>query len=758
MRREQRLALLVLVLGVYLVSLYALYQLGLSKTMRINDYISDECWYISSGINVARKVLGLSIVPRINSSYAEYTIVYNSSCGVDGALDEVIRYAPLALVDKVDYDKIDAFTVLVPLNETRGMNELVKLASQGNTSCVKDVFPGILPDAEDVNTYLNTEHPPLVKYVLGLLAWHYGFRFSVFRVASFVMGALALLSIALIVYRSLLEWRRAAIVAIAVPIFLVIMDKSIQAMSSVAMLDIYAASLDALAAALIAYDRGLAAAIAIGLAASAKYTGIFPLPGLLLYEKLRGGSTRKILAELLIPVVIVSILWAPFAIKYGLSWVIDQIIGAIRWDTTSRPLNGPPSTNPLGLLLGRNVFILYYIGNKPFLEAAAHPAVTLPALVLSLFGLPGLLIAACRTRLPRWGAWAAGIATMYLSAIGGYVAVYLAGNHTLYSFYGVQLSVLAGAVLASYYAYMVAADELSKEPIRKCACSQAAQSWLPVLLVTTGLGLGLWLYGLYPLSPLIPGIEPISTYVYSTLGSKIAKILVIAATWLLYSAIAYRIKGPSPCSWRKLGAQIATWIPVGMASVASPVALFAPIAALLTIVEKPGIVDGVVSGLLLPLPGIGLGGRSKGFILGFLAGYVAALLLVIKPSYIENNIAVIVAAVVAGLLIALLRDTYTRLGLVAIPSPSLIAAIASLITVSEKASLAILPPLFIVAAAAYTGNKLLALAAPPAFIALYHLLRTRLVTSKESSPGLGRAITGGDDNESSDGESSEALA
>ncbi len=257
---------------------------------------------------------------------------------------------------------------------------------------------------------------------------------------------------------------------------------------------------------------------------------------------------------------------------------------------------------------------------------------------------------------------------------------------------------------------------------------------------------------------MIPGIEPISTYVYSTLGSKIAKILVIAATWLLYSAIAYRIKGPSPCSWRKLGAQIATWIPVGMASVASPVALFAPIAALLTIVEKPGIVDGVVSGLLLPLPGIGLGGRSKGFILGFLAGYVAALLLVIKPSYIENNIAVIVAAVVAGLLIALLRDTYTRLGLVAIPSPSLIAAIASLITVSEKASLAILPPLFIVAAAAYTGNKLLVLAAPPAFIALYHLLRTRLVTSKESSPGLGRAITGGDDNESSDGESSEALA
>ena len=748
---------LLVIIVVYIMSIYALYELGLSKTMGINDYISDECWYISSGINVARKVLGLTIVPRINSSYAEYTVVYNSSCGVDGALDEVIRYAPLALVDKVDYDKIDAFTVLVPLNETKGMNELGRLASRGNTSCVKDVFPGILPDAEDVNNYLNTEHPPLVKYVLGLLAWHYGFCFTVFRVASFVMGALALLSIALIAYRSLLEWRKAAIVAIAVPIFLVIMDKSVQAMSSVAMLDIYVAGLDVLAAALIAYDRGLSAAVAIGLAASAKYTGIFPLPGLLLYEKLRGGSARKILAELIVPVIVVAAFWAPFALKYGPGWVVNEIMGALKWHTTSRPSGGPPSTNPLGLLLGRDVFVLYYVGDKPFLEAAAHPAVTLPALVLSLFGLPGLLIAACRARLPRWGAWAAGIATMYLSAIGGYVAVYVAGNHTLYSFYGVQLSVLAGAVLASYYAYMVAADELSKEPIRECACSPAARSWLPVLLVTTGLGLGLWLYGLYPLSPLVPGIEPISTYLYSTLGSKIAKILVIAATWLLYSAIAYRIKGPSPCTWRKLGAQIATWIPVGMASVASPVALFAPIAALLTIIERPGIVDGLVSGLLLPLPSIGLGGRNKRFMLGFLAGYVAALLLVIKPSYIESHAAVIVAAGAAGLLIALLRDTYTRLGLVAVPSPSLVAATPSLITVSDKASLAILPPLGIVAAAACTGNKLLALAAPPVFLALYYLLRTRLVTSEESPQGLGEASAEEGGNEPSDEESGGAL-
>ena len=717
--------LLLIIIAIYVVSVYALYELGLAKSIKINDYISDECWYISSGINVARKVLGLTIVPRINSTYAEYTVVYNSSCGVDGALSEVIKYAPLALVDKVDYDKIDAFTILVPLNETQGMKYLSKAVNEGNTSCVTDVFPGILPDAENVNTYLNTEHPPLVKYVLGLLAWHYGFRFSVFRIASFVMGSLGLLSIVLIVYRSLLEWRKAALVAIIVPLFVVYMDKAVQSMSAVAMLDIYAASLDALAAALMAYNRGLLSATVIGLAASAKYTGLFPLPGLLLYEKLRGGSLKKMLLELLIPIVVVAAFWAPFALRYSPGWVVNEIIGALKWHTTSRPSGGPPSTTPIGLLLGRDVFVLYYVGDKPFLEAAAHPAVTLPALVLSLFGLPGLLIAACRARLPRWGAWAAGVAAMYLSAVGGYVAVYLAGNHTLYSFYGVQLSILAGTVLASYYAYMVAADEFAKEPIGECACSPAARSWLPVILVTIGLGLGLWLYGLYPLSPLIPGIEPISTYVYSTVGSKVAKLLVITATWLLYSAIAYRVKGPSPCSLRGLGAQIATWVPAGVASTSSPVALFAPIAALLTIIERPGLIDGLVSGLLLPLPSIGLAGKNKEFIAGFLAGYVAALVLVIKPSYIESHLAVLVAAGAAGILVTILRDTFVRLGLAAAPSPSLLAASVSLIAFSEKTSLIVLSTLGVVAAAAYMENSIVALVAPLVFLALYYMFRVR---------------------------------
>ena len=746
MSRREKLLLLVAVLLVYLASLYALYDLGLSRTIGIRDYISDECWYISSGINVARKILGLSIVPRINSSYAEYTIVYNSSCGVDGALGVVVRYAPLALVDKVDYEKIDAFTVVVPLNETRGMEELAERVSSGGSGCVLDVFPGVLPDAENVNTYLNTEHPPLVKYVLGLLAWHYGFRFSVFRVASFAMGALGLFAIALLAYRSVALWRRAALLAIAVPLFLVVMDKAVQSMSAVAMLDIYAASLDAVAAALMAYDHGVAASVALGLAASAKYTGLFPLPGLLLYEKLRGSSTKRIVLELAIPFLVVAAFWAPFAVKKGPVWVIDEIIGAIKWHTTSRPAGGPPSTNPLGLLLGRDVFVLYYVGDKPYLEAAAHPAVTLPALVLAVFGLPGLLVAACRGRLPRWGAWSAGVAAMYLSAIGGYVATYLAGNHTLYSFYGVQLSLLSGAVLVTYYGYMLAADELAKRPIRECLCSEASRAWLPVLFTTLGIGAGLWLYGLYPVKPMLPAIEPIEAYIAGTLGGKIAKLLVIAATWLLYSAIAYRVRGPSPCIARGLGALALTWLSAGAVSLLSPAALFAPVAALIIVLEKPGIVDGLVSGALLPLPMIGLAGRNKEFMASFLTGYLAVLLLVVRTSYLVTHIHVVVAGLAAGAAAALLRDPYIRASLLATPSPSLVAANASATNRYTASSLAMAAAALVLIYSARSGAKALAPVAPIVFLAIYLAAKRRAtqqtITMEEDEENIAGGDTG----------------
>ncbi|BEP16664.1 hypothetical protein PYJP_00160 [Pyrofollis japonicus] len=708
--------ILIIVAVTLYVALLTLYSNGLERTLKINDYISDECWYVSSGINVARKVLGLHIIPYVNESYAVYTIVYEESCGVDGAYSEVIEYSPLALIGKVGYEKISAFTVYVPINETKGMDKLYEAAESGNTSCVRDVFPGILPDAENVNEYLNTEHPPLVKYVLGIIAWREGFRFPAFRWPSFIMAAIGLAAITAIAVRSISIWRRAALLSVAVPLFLAYIDKSVQAMSSVAMLDIYAASLDAVAAALIAYDRGLAASVVLGLAGSAKYTGLFPLPGLIVYEWLRGRK-KELVVELFLSFLVIALFWAPFALRYGVGWVFSEIVGALKWHTTSRPPGGPPTTDPLGLLLGRVAFVLYYVGDKPYLEAAAHPAITLPALVLAAFGLPGALLAACRGQPGKWVPWSTGLATMYVSAIAGYAATYIAGNHTLYSFYAVQLSMLAAAVLAAYSAQLAASDELAMKSIKLCAYSPPARRWGAIIAVTAGMAVGLKLYGLYPLRDIIPILYPVGEYVEQVSGDKVAKLILLAATWLIYSALAYRAGAPQPCNKKALLRLIIPWFLAGAVSTSSPSALFAPIAALLAIIRERKILDGLVAGILLPLPAVAIGGRSTGFATAFLAGYGIVTLLVFKTSYVLSNLALIILVAAFYITAAILvNNAWYRIALASIPYPGLLAATAPMSSETRGATASALALTTIVAALLVPGATMLAFLAPLVFI------------------------------------------
>jgi len=259
-------------LAFYVASVILLYHYGLAKTVHIRDYISDECWYVSSAVNVARKVLGLHIVPRVNGSYAVYTTVYNpSECNSTGLLALLQGYVPGFTVART-YSKLDAVAVYVPVNYSGRVEKLA------GTGCVVDVVPGLMPDESNINEYLNTEHPPLVKLLFALLLYAYGFRLDVLRFASFAFAAAGLAGVYAVAYWALRRWGVEAIPALVIPLSVVVFDRSVQSMSSVAMLDVYAASLDTIAIALLLYGRPLAASLAVGLAGAAKYTGLFPLP------------------------------------------------------------------------------------------------------------------------------------------------------------------------------------------------------------------------------------------------------------------------------------------------------------------------------------------------------------------------------------------------------------------------------------------------------------------------------------------------
>jgi predicted membrane-bound dolichyl-phosphate-mannose-protein mannosyltransferase len=105
-----------------------------------------------------------------------------------------------------------------------------------------------------------------------------------------------------------------------------------------------------------------------------------------------------------------------------------EIISALSWHTTSRP-PGPTASTPLDWLFMQNSFALHV---NPDVYASGTPAY-LAALIYALYKRDDVSI-------------------LFLSTYGGYWLVYLAGNHTLYSYYTAHFSPLAHILLAELFA------------------------------------------------------------------------------------------------------------------------------------------------------------------------------------------------------------------------------------------------------------------------------------------------------------------
>ncbi|KSW11588.1 hypothetical protein CF15_01780 [Pyrodictium occultum] len=613
-----------LVLVVYLASLLTLYVEGLNKTLGIDDYISDEVWYIPASVNVARKVLGWSMVPRVNASHAVYTVFYNPG-DCSGAEASVLLHSllPGSAITSRRYEKIHVLVVVVPVGE-----HSLALSLPRRSTCFTDVVPGVMPDEENIDNYLNTEHPPLVKYILAAVMRARGFSFPALRWASFAAAALGLAAVAA---SALWAMRRSppvlgALAALA-PLALAALDRSVQSMSAVAMLDVYAAGLDAAAAAALLYDRPLLAAVFTGLAGSAKYTGLFPLPAILVYALLRRERPGRTLLLASIPILVVLALWAPFIHWMGPARWLNEMLGALRWHTTSRPPGGPPSTGPLGLLLGTPGFTLYYLGGKPYLVAASSPLVTLPALLAAAALLLAAGLEACLGLRPRPGPAAASAALV--SAVLGYAAVYAAGNHTLYNFYGVQLSMLSGVVLAASPAARPEARILGVESTRLCLASDTGVRWLAGLSASVGALASAALAHGAPWPGWAAGEAPLLAALAS--GGKLARLLLAASAASFYLVLGYRLAPLHHLPGRRSPLLVAgSWLALGLLAYTGPAGVFAPVLAVAAS-AGPGLLDGLAAGLLAPSPlYAGLAGlqgdrlRRGLYLLGMAAGLAAA--------------------------------------------------------------------------------------------------------------------------------------
>ncbi|MGC9071646.1 MAG: glycosyltransferase family 39 protein [Acidilobus sp.] len=289
---------------------------------------------------------------------------------------------------------------------------------------------------ETASNYYNFEHPPLGKYIIAAAMALLGDRPFNWRVPSIVMASL----IPLIIYVGL-AWGRGprwALIATAAGV-LASADHILIAMGSVAMLDIYAAFFFSLAIVAAFRERFLLSSVLEGLAWASKETA---LPGLLaiwVLVVLRNPSRkalRLIGLTTLISLGVFIVAYVPLFLHFGVMYVIHQTIGGYKWDLESRP-PGPPTSTPSGWFFDMDPFVLSY---SPLLEASMTEAFEAPALIaaLSIF-VAGML---SNRALVRAGD------AFFVAEFVGLWLVYLAGNHTLYSFYSVIFTPASAVVMA----------------------------------------------------------------------------------------------------------------------------------------------------------------------------------------------------------------------------------------------------------------------------------------------------------------------
>ncbi len=291
------------------------------------------------------------------------------------------------------------------------------------------------PNAKDILDYTNPEHPPLVKYFIGVAMLTLGDNPEFWRVPSIIAGSLVLAFIYLAFIRiysptlgGLLGFVAALLTAI---------DITFRSLSMVAMLDIFVALFTYLTYYFVLKNKLFASSLMLSLGFISKFSGLFPgLPALIEWIRRKEIPAKVLLYLIYVPVIVLLVAAMPFIIKDGFwGWWSASVAGAIHWHLSVKTTGGPPQALPWDWLLGRNPFVLYYTYSSaagkwvPDLIASGNPVLYLLTIALSIYVIPHI------SKLPDKG-------TTYDFAIGTYFmyyVIYFLGSKTQYSFYSVQV-------------------------------------------------------------------------------------------------------------------------------------------------------------------------------------------------------------------------------------------------------------------------------------------------------------------------------
>ncbi|NJE48162.1 dolichyl-phosphate-mannose--protein mannosyltransferase [Thermococcus sp. 9N3] len=392
----------------------------------LNDYIGDEVWYVPASRNVLH-LLGVNVTYEFNGTYGVNVIFANESDKFKylSTADAIAAFSGVRL--RIEYYNFPGVYYEIPKEEYRDFLE--KLSTQLPDGSYY-IVPGFrYPDKENIQNYLNTEHPFLGKDFIMLSMVLLGDRPISWRLPGIIEFALIELLVVLAAYRISKSYL-ASLIALA----FVVADPTLQATSVAAMLDIHVAFFVALFVLALAYEMELGSSISLGLAGATKLSGAFGWPVLLWRALKREKSfVRFFSIVVVIPGIVFLLPELPIIKAIGFIPWLREFLGSFRWHLSYKGPN--PNTSPFWQwFVNYRAFPFHF---NPNVFASTDPVLLLGMVVL-IFAMPWL-----HRRKP-------GILAPFMvfwSTIGLFALQYVLGGKTQFSFYATVLVPPASVVM-----------------------------------------------------------------------------------------------------------------------------------------------------------------------------------------------------------------------------------------------------------------------------------------------------------------------
>ncbi|ASJ11227.1 dolichyl-phosphate-mannose--protein mannosyltransferase [Thermococcus sp. P6] len=392
----------------------------------LRDYIGDEVWYVPASRNLLHRLgVELHYVNDTTGSEGINVIFSNKSTRIKYQYEVeklAIRYN--ATYER-EYLKFPGLYFEIPAGNVGGfLSALSEKLPPDAYSVVKGYR---YPDKENIQNYLNTEHPFLGKdlIMLGMLIEDRPINWRLPGIVAFVLIAILVI---LATYRI-----SGSYLAALIALLFTIGDPTLEAPAITAMLDIHVALFVALFTTLLVYDMRKSSAFSLGLAAAVKLSGAFGYP-VLLIRAFRERNLRNFLLTITILPGIGFLLPNLVAIEgIGFEKWLRDLLGSFRWHLSSK--GGHPAASPVwDWFINRKAFPFHY---NPNVFAQTDPFLLL-SMVLFLLALPWLYRRRGKLLIPY---------SVFWSIVALFALQYVLGGTTQFSFYATILVPPAAIVM-----------------------------------------------------------------------------------------------------------------------------------------------------------------------------------------------------------------------------------------------------------------------------------------------------------------------